>query len=123
MRERGSKRGGLQPSMCYSNAELSRAKRNRIDNGLDPLRRDAIQQLTAEFNSAFEDLPSDTQQLYIDEAAARRDVGRDVATPATRYCSSRRWGMSNINEPVSVDQLTAMFVEHAGSENGGGGGG
>ena len=103
-----SKRGGLTPSMIYSNEATAKFKRARLD-ACEKCNREEIIALAAKFNSDFHTLPEVRRDSYKDEAEARRDrPDRDEPVEASKYNSARRWGLCSEDEPLPVDSLLEM---------------
>ena len=72
-----SKKGGLQPSMLYSNEQLELTKKQRSTDGQPPVTPDEVGDLTRRFSRNFRTLDESAQKKYTDAASKKRQEKLD----------------------------------------------
>ena len=117
-------RGGLQPSVAFSNDEVSKVKKARLENNEAHMSRTERADLARKFIADFPQQPEDIQSRYVEQVQDSRDgrrTDRDTNTVEDDvYDSARRWNMCNKTEPISMDRLNRVFADKAASGNVGG---
>ena len=112
-------KGGLVPSMIYSNVETSKIKLRRAADGLPPLSEQEFYAESKRFNDQFRTLDPTIRKKFEDDANDRRDNRMyDKPMPdESVYDCSKHFHLCNEDEPLSMEKLLEAIPQELSTSN------